>query len=176
MVNPKIRRMMIVTLSILFMATVFRCQVYESTWSKAQNQIYYKKQIQTEQIKEAELDKFIQDMEKWKVSGLFEEKVASFDVSNTSETIDWRAKVWFVYHQWEADRFFYVQSRAAMLLKSLKDKRDIENIIKQLEERDDEVSKSMLELQKKRYKIIMKNREELILIEKKEALLKKLFE
>lgn len=176
MVNPKIRRMMIVTLSILFMATVFRCQVYESTWSKAQNQIYYKKQIQTEQIKEAELDKFIQDMEKWKVSGLFEEKVTSFDVSNTSETIDWRAKVWFVYHQWEADRFFYVQSRAAMLLKSLKDKRDIENIIKQLEERDDEVSKSMLELQKKRYKIIMKNREELILIEKKEALLKKLFE
>lgn len=175
MVNPKIRRMMIVTLSILFMATVFRCQVYESTWSKAQNQIYYKKQIQTEQIKEAELDKFIQDMEKWKVSGLFEEKVTSFDVSNTSETIDWRAKVWFVYHQWEADRFFYVQSRAAMLLKSLKDKRDIENIIKQLEERDDEVSKSMLELQKKRYKIIMKNREELILIEKKEALLKKLF-
>ena len=122
MVNPKIRRMMIVTLSILFMATVFRCQVYESTWSKAQNQIYYKKQIQTEQIKEAELDKFIQDMEKWKVSGLFEEKVTSFDVSNTSETIDWRAKVWFVYHQWEADRFFYVQSRAAMLLKSLKDK------------------------------------------------------
>ena len=176
MVNPKIRRMMIVTLSILFMATVFRCQVYESTWSKAQNQIYYKKQIQTEQIKEAELDKFIQDMEKWKVSGLFEERVTSFDVSNTSETIDWRAKVWFVYHQWEADRFFYVQSRAAMLLKSLKDKRDIENIIKQLEERDDEVSKSMLELQKKRYKIIMKNREELILIEKKEALLKKLFE
>lgn len=174
MVNPKIRRMMIVSLSILFMATVFRCQVYESTWGNAKEQINLNKQNQTEQINEAELDKFIEDMEKWKNSGLFEEKITSFDVNDISETIGWRAKVWFIYHQWEPDRFFYIQSRVSMLLKALKDKRDIENIIKQLKERDDEVSKSMLDLQKKRYKIIMKNQEELNLIEKKEALLKKI--
>ena len=175
MVNFKLRRIMIIVLSIFITATIFRCQVYESAWGSAKKQIYFDKQTQTEKITEKELDKFIRDAEKYKKSGLVDDKITSLGVNNASETIGWRLRIWFVYHQWDPDRFLYIQSRIAILLKSLKDKRDIEHIIKQLKYRDDELSKSMLDLQKKRYEIIMKNKEELLLIEKKEALLKKLF-
>lgn len=175
MVNLKLRRIMIIVLCVFFTVTVFRCQVYESTWGIAKKQMRFDKETQTEQITADELDKFIVDFVKWKKFNSENEQVASFEVKDVSETISLYAKIWFVYHQWDVNRFFYVQSRIETLLKFLNDKSDIENIVKQLEQRDDEASKSMLDLQKKRYEIIMKNKEELLLVEKKKTLLKKLF-
>ena len=52
MVNLKLRRIMIIVLCVFFTVTVFRCQVYESSWGIAKKQMRFDKETQTKLIDE----------------------------------------------------------------------------------------------------------------------------
>lgn len=87
-----------------------------------------------------------------------------------------KSKIWFVYHKWDADRFFYVQQRTTALLYILSVRRNAKALVTQLQNREDEASKQMLAIQEQRSRIGEEDLPELSLVAEKENVLKKLFE
>ena len=162
---------------IFLILYVVRCQVTETVWNQANLEIAAKQQNYTAEITENELNSFIKLYPQYKELGFDNGFTISYQTTNPSKWLDWKSKIWFVYHQWDADRFFYVQQRISALLFTLNIRRNAKALIKQLKTRPESSAvRQMLELQRQRSKAGEGNKTELQLVAAREEVLKKLFE
>lgn len=105
MVNRK-KRLIWVGVCLLLLFSVFKCQISESVWERSNAEILAKKQNYKAEISKEELDDFIRLWPQFKELGLADDLIVSYEVDRPSKFIDWKSKIWFVYHKWDADRFF----------------------------------------------------------------------
>ena len=176
MVKRNQQRFILLTCGVLLILAVLRCQITEPVWKQSEREISYKQQKYTDVITREELNDFIRLWPQFKELGMADDMIVSYRIDRPSKFIDWKTKVWFVYHRWDADRFFYVQQRLISLLHTLGARRNAQALLSQLEGRDDEISKSMIDLQKKRMNTGHDDEAELRMVEQKEKILKKMFE
>ena len=170
------KRLMMLVLCVCLIFSVLKCQVAELGWERFKEEIAEKQQKYTEKISAEELDDFISSWAQFKKLGWADDLMVSYKISSPSKFMDWKIKIWFVYHKWDADRFFYVQQRLSALLYTLSVRRHAEELISMLQNRTDSVAKQMLEIQKQRSLSGQEDLDELNLVESKEEVLKKLFE
>lgn len=175
MVNRK-KRLIWGGVCLLLLFSVFKCQISESVWERSNAEILAKKQNYKAEISKEELDDFIRLWPQFKELGLADDLIVSYEVDRPSKFIDWKSKIWFVYHKWDADRFFYVQQRTTALLYILSVRRNAKALVTQLQNRENEASKQMLAIQEQRSRIGEEDLPELSLVAEKENVLKKLFE
>ena len=170
------KRLAWLIIGIILILYVAKCQVTETVWKQANREISAKQQDYTTEITETELNDFIKLFPQYKELGFDDGLTVSYQVARPSKWLDWKSKIWFVYHQWDADRFFYVQQRIAALLFTLSIRRNAKALIKQLAAwPESSAVQQMLELQKQRSEAGEGGVTELQLIEQKEEILKKLF-
>ena len=170
------KRLMLLVLCVCLILSVLKCQVAELGWDRFKEEIAVKQQGYTEKISAEELDDFISLGTQFKELGWADDLMVSYKISRPSKFMDWKSKMWFVYHKWDADRFFYVQQRLSALLYTLSVRRNAEALITMLQDRTEPVAKQMLEIQKQRSLSGQEDLDELKLVESKEEVLKKLFE
>ena len=170
------KRLFWLMICIFLIFYVSKCQVTETVWERANLEIIAKQQNYKAEITAAELDDFIRLWPQYKQLKLNSGLVVSYQVEKPSDLLDWKSKVWFVYHRWDADRFFYVQQRIAALLYTLSTQRNAEALLRQLRERKkSSIVKQMIEVQEQRRKSGDGYQSELDLIAARESVLKELF-
>lgn len=167
---------MILTLCVCLFLLVLQCHVTELIWDRSRAEILTKQQSYTVAVTAEELEDFIKIWPQYKELGFADDLIVSYKINRPSKFLDWKSKVWFVYHRWDADRFFYVQQRIAALLYTLSVRRNAESLITMLKNRPEPVAKQMLEIQRQRSLSGQNELSELKLVEGKETILKKLFE
>ena len=59
-------------------------------------------------------------------------------------TLSWQMKKWFIYHLWDANRFFYVQQRVVSILRYLEVERSASAVVNQLKYRRDRLGDDLL--------------------------------
>lgn len=170
------KRLFWLMICIFLIIQVSKCQVTETIWNRANLEIIAKQQNYKAEITASELDDFIRLWPQYKQLKLNNGLIVSYHVKKTSDLLDWKSKIWFVYHRWDADRFFYVQQRIAALLYTLNTRRDAEALLRQLRGRKkSSIVKQMIEVQELRRKSGDGYQSELDLIAARENVLKKLF-
>ena len=170
------KRLFWLMICIFLIIQVSKCQVTETIWNRANLEIIAKQQNYKAEITASELDDFIRLWPQYKQLKLNNGLIVSYHVKKTSDLLDWKSKIWFVYHRWDADRFFYVQQRIAALLYTLSTRRDAEALLRQLRGRKkSSIVKQMIEVQELRRKSGDGYQSELDLIAARENVLKKLF-
>ena len=169
------RRWLILTLFACLIVFVLKCQVSEPGWERSNIEISLKQQNYTAEITAEELDEFIKLWPQFKELGFADDLIVSYRIDRPSKFIDWKSKIWFVYHKWDADRFFYVQQRTAALLFALNVRRDAVALMDMLYDRPEQVAQQMFEVQELRSKVGDEDLNDLKLVESREAILKKLF-
>jgi len=176
MVEAKLLRFTMLSVCIALLALVLKCQMPESGWQRSVAEIARKQQNYRAVVTSEEINSFILLWPQFKELGFADNLVVSYRIDRPSKFLNWQTKMWFVYHKWDADRFFYVQQRLAYLLYMLKVRRNAKSIISQLEERKSKLALSMIDLHQKRMEINDSNDAELALVEQNEQTLRKLFE
>lgn len=177
MVMSVSHRILWLVIGICLILYITKCQVTETAWERSNLEILTKQQSYKAEITEEELDDFIRLWPQYEELGFDDGFVVSYQVERPSQLLDWKSKVWFVYHKWDADRFFYVQQRISALLYTLNIRRNAKALIRQLKEREDtSIVRQMMKVQKQRSKAGEGNKTELQLVAAREEVLKKLFE
>lgn len=176
MVERKRLRFTMLMVCIALLAAVVKCRMPETGWERSVAEIARKQQNYKATLTAEEIDSFIVLWPQFKALGFADGLVVSYRIDRPSKFLGWQTKIWFVYHKWDADRFFYVQQRIAYLLYMLKAHRRAKAFILQLQNRPDRLSQSMLSLQQKRMGTGDSNEAELALVADREKVLKKLFE
>ncbi len=171
-----LRRIMFVVLGILSIILILKCQITETTWQRSNKEIELKKQGYKTELSQEEINAFIRVWPEFKKLGFADDLIVSYKIDSPSKFIDWKTQIWFVYHKWDADRFFYVQQRLVSLLHSLGVKRNAHALIAHLEKRNDDLSKDMILLQKRRIEAEEGTSKELEMVAEKETVLRKMFE
>lgn len=166
-----------IILAILIVMTAFRCEISQTSYDRAKKVIQYKQSLYNNTISAHELSEFIEIWPKYKEFSKEYDIYVPFMQVKPSDSINIKLKLWFTYHNWDVDRFFYVYQRLYSILQIIKIKRDAAELVKQLENRDDELSLNMLELQQRR----MSDNggfspAEIVLVSSKERLLRSFFE
>jgi hypothetical protein len=126
------------------------------------------------EITPAEISAFVRLWPEFKQLGLDKDFNVSYMVLLPSEAADWKRKLWFRYHQWDADRFFYVQQRIGYLLQAIEIRRDAQNILDSLSGRYDELSEQLCELQRLRIKSATMSFAEMLAVSSREEQLREL--
>lgn len=177
MVKQSRSRTMFLLIGLVLIFAILRCQIWENPADR-HNRIMAQKRAQyTVDIHAGELGEFVKLFPEYKKLGFDKDFNVPYLETLPSGALDWKKRIWFVYHHWDANRFYYVQQRLIYLLQALEIRRDAQGIIDLLtssEEEPDEVAQQMIELQKQRIKAADMSFSELILISAREKELKEL--
>lgn len=173
MVMQNMKRIVAFVCAILIIIVVTKCQTTETSWHRADSAISAKRDKYTKDISPEELRGFIKYWPEFYKLGL--QKDVDFSSQNLSKNLTWKAKIWFVYHHWESQRFFYVRQRIIKLLEEIKVRREAQNIITHLQKNNETVASQMIELQKKRIMAQDITPNELIMLSSKERELREMF-
>lgn len=165
---------MCLLLAILLIIGVCHCQISYSPSKRYEEIMSWKRAAYSNDIKAAELQEFIKLMAEYKKLGFDKDFNVSYLDVTPEEALNWYQRLWFKYHYWDANRFFYVQQRVNYLLQALDIHRDAQATLDLLQDREDELSNQMCELQKKRIKATDIPAKEMLLILTKEQELRKL--
>ncbi len=129
MVKQSLSRTMFLLLGLVAVFAVLRFQMWENPLDRYDRIIKQKRVQYTIDIHAKELDEFVRLLPEYKRLGLEKDfNVAYLDVL-PSKALDWKKKIWFIYHHWDADRFYYVQQRLIYLLQALEIRRNSQGII-----------------------------------------------
>jgi len=173
MVKQNIRRVMAFVCAAIIIAVISKCQTVETSWHRADNAISTKRDKYTKDISLEELNTFIKHWPEF--SKLVLKNNIDLSAQNASQNLNWKMKLWFIYHHWEAQRFFYVRQRLIKLLEEIKVRREAQNIIAHLQKNKEVVASQMIELQKKRIQSQDITPNELVMLTSKENELRKMF-
>ncbi|MBR1399884.1 MAG: hypothetical protein IJ564_06925 [Alphaproteobacteria bacterium] len=138
-----------IVVCILIILTAFRCNIKETSIDRAKAAIQQKNISLTEQISAKELNDFIDFWPSYYDYSKANDIYVPFIDSKPSDYIDWKMKLWFTYHKWDANRFFYIYQRLYSILRLIKIKRNARELVKLLEHRNDDISRDMLALQQR---------------------------
>ena len=173
MVRDDLRHLMLWVIACVLVIQLSQCHITESSWKRHTDVIAQKKQQERPELNAAEIREFIKLWPQFNQLHLNKEAYTSYSVEK--QELDWLSKIWFVYHQWDADRFSYVYKRLNDLLKAVEVRRHSQAIIKQLSSRADDISREMVKTHKRRIDELQLDDAEAQLIEDNETELKKLF-
>ncbi len=173
MVRDDLRHLMLWVIAIVLIIQLSKCHITEISWTRHMDVISQKKQQERPELNEAEIRDFIKLWPQFNQLHLNKEVYSSYSVEK--EELDWPSKLWFVYHQWDVERFSYVYKRLNDLLKAVEIQRHSQAIINQLSKRADDISREMIKTHQRRIDELHLDAAETQLIEDNEAELKKLF-
>ncbi len=173
MVSHDLRRLTIWVVAVVLVMGVCQCDLVKIKGWHDYNVIMQKKEHYVPQVSQAEIDGFIKLWPQFNELKL--ENVGGRSLSVEPEEMSWKTKVWFLYHQWDAERFFYVRQRLLDLLQSIAVKRHVAAVVADLSTRDDELSQEMVAEHKRLLAAETLDEEEMQRVAAKEAILKKLF-
>lgn len=175
MVKVNLRRTAYFLLCLLLIIFVCRLELVHTAWEKAGEALSAKRTWYSSELSAKEIQSFMRlwpEFNELKLSG---DKNISYLAELPSQSVNWKAKVWFTYNQWDIDRFFYVQQRLIYLLQAVEIRRNALGIIAQLEGREDELAQQMIQLQEDRIRGQEMAFKELLIVSAKEKELKELF-
>lgn len=175
MVKNGVSRTIYFVFGLLAIIWIVNINLTKTSWEKSKEAMAKKSSSYSVEITEEELREFMKFWPEFKQIGLFSKKETSYSPLKPSQTVNWIMRFWFVYHRLDADRFFYVQQRLIYLLQAMEVQRNAQNIIDQLEDREDELSLQMIELQNSRIKAQNLAFNELIMVSAHEEELRELF-
>lgn len=174
MVKNQLKTLMLWVIAVVVLLQTAQCHVFKTVWSENKQTIMHQKEKMQPLLSAAEIDRFMLLWPQYKEMNLQALPSQSLSVDN-KQIVDWKTKVWFVYHRQDVERFFYIRQRLADLLRQIAIKRNAEAVIKQMLGRQDELSHDMVEQHKRRVKSLQLNDEEVAIISKREDDLKQLF-
>ncbi len=174
MVKDDLRSLMIWVIVVVVVLQAMQCNLSDILWSRNKADIASKQQYYRETLTEAEVDEFMRYWPQYNKLNLQVLENSSLSVDKEIQ-IDWKAKIWFVYHKLDAERFMYVRLRLKELLKELEEKRQALAVAEQLASAHDELSKEMREKHVRYANAIHLNAQETEIINQREEELKQLF-
>ncbi len=174
MVGRGLKQTMLFVLGIVAIIFVCRSQLGEYPSEQYERVMARKRAAYELEITPAEISAFVRLWPEFKQLGLDKDFNVSYMVLLPSEAADWKRKLWFRYHQWDADRFFYVQQRIGYLLQAIEIRRDAQNILDSLSGRYDELSEQLCELQRLRIKSATMSFAEMLAVSSREEQLREL--
>ncbi|MBR1825198.1 MAG: hypothetical protein IJ770_01255 [Alphaproteobacteria bacterium] len=176
MVKQGLGRTMFLLIGLVLIFAILRCQIWENPADRLNRIMAQKRAQYTIDIHAKELDEFLKLLPEYKKFGFDKDFYVPYLDVLPSGALDWKKRIWFLYHHWDANRFYYVQQRLIYLLQALEIRRDAQAIIDLVlsKEEIDDVAEQMIELQKQRIKAAEMSFSELILISAREKELKKL--
>lgn len=174
MVGHGLKQTMLFVLGIVAIIFVCRYQLGEYPSEQYERIMSRKRAAYELEITPAEISSFARLWPEFKQLGLDKDFNVSYMALLPSEAADWKRKLWFRYHHWDADRFFYVQQRIGYLLQALEIRRDAQNIIDSLDGRYDELAEQLRELQRMRIKSATMSFAELLAVSTRENQLREL--
>ncbi|MBR1903921.1 MAG: hypothetical protein IJ824_01935 [Alphaproteobacteria bacterium] len=173
MVRDDLRNLMLWVVAVVLILEHSKCHITEIAWERHEAAIAEKQKRARNELNADEIKDFMRLWPQFNKLHLNKEAYSSFSVEK--EELDWPSRIWFVYHQWDAERFSYVYKRLNELLKAMDVQRHSEAIIKQLGARTDDISREMVKTHQKRIQELDLNDAEVKRVEEHETELKKLF-
>ncbi len=174
MVGRGLRQTMLFVLGIVAIIFVCRFSLGENPSEQYERIMSRKRAAYGLEITPAEISSFARLWPEFKELGLDKDFNVSYMAMLPEEAADWKRKIWFRYHHWDANRFFYVQQRIGYLLQALEIRRDAQNILDDLADRHDVLSQQMKQLQRLRIKAATMSFAELMAVSSREAQLREL--
>ena len=176
MVKQGLGQTMCFLICLVLIFAVLRFQIGENPTDRYSQIMTQKRAQYTIEIHAKELNEFVKLFPEYKKLGFDKDFYVPYLDTLPSGALDWKKKIWFMYHHWDADRFYYVQQRLIYLLQALEIRRDAQAIIDLVmsENEIDKVSEQMIALQQQRIKAAEMSFSELILISAREKELRKL--
>ena len=173
MVGRDLKYIMIWCIVIAFLVQLPHCHVVDLGWRRFQAEISRKQTEYTTAVTEAELEDFIRLWPEFNSLNLQDNRNASYGIETTPH-LNFKTRLWFLYHKWDAQRFFYIRQRVEEILRIIKLKSNARALIDQLSASKDELSQEMVELQKQRLDTNLFGAEEIMLIQKHQSTLEQL--
>ena len=174
MVGRGLKQTMLFVLGIVAIIFVCRFQLGEHPSQQYERIMNRKRAAYGLEITPAEISGFARLWPEFKQLGFDKDFNVSYMAILPSEAVDWKRKLWFRYHHWDADRFFYVQQRISYLLQALEIRREAQSILDSLDERYDALAEQLRELQRMRIKSASMSFAELLVVSSRENQLREL--
>lgn len=155
MVKQNLSHTMFFVLGVLAISTVLKYRLSETMWEKNVREITQRKAEYQVFITETEVKDFMRLWPEFYQLGIKRGLSVSSRIENPDEMMNWRDRIWFVYHHLDPVRFFYVQQRIDYLLNALDVRRNAKALIEQLKRHEvaspSNVVKEMIDYQQRRY-------------------------
>lgn len=174
MVGRGLKQTMLFVLGIVAIIFVIRFQLGEMPTEHYERVMSQKRSNYGMEVTPAEVSSFVRLWPEFKQLGLADNFNVSYMVVPPEEAIDWKRKLWFRCHYWDANRFFYVQQRIDYLLKAIEIRRDAQNVLDDLAGRNDTLSRQLKDLQRLRIKAASMSFSELVAVSSRENLLREI--
>lgn len=175
MVKANVRQTAYFIIGVMAIISVAKCHMVETSWHRAGDIMEEKRSRYTEEITLEELNWFIKTWPEFNELNMLKD-IDRVNLENRiSDELTLKMRIWFVYRHWDAERFFYVRSRLVSLLEEIKERREAQNIIAQLKNREDDVAGQMINLQNKRIRKQKISKNELLMLKAHEEELIQMF-
>ena len=174
MVRRDLRFLMLWVLALLLIMVVLRHHVVEYAWRRSEIAVAQKRLDYQVEISEAELIDFIRLWPKYKKLNLGETDDVSVKIENDYSWKNFLSSIWFLYHKWDPERFYYVRERVLYVLQTLDSQRYSQAVIQALVHQKDKTAREMVKLQRQHLKAEQLGAEETALISKYKEDLKEL--
>ena len=168
MVKQGLKETMLFVLGIVAIISVCRCQLGEYPLARYERIIAQKRMAYTPEITVEEVNGFARLWPEFKRLGLDKDFNVSYMAVLPEEAMDWKRKLWFLYHHWDANRFFYVQQRIGYLLQALEIRRNAQAILDVLADRNSPLDEQMKDLQRMRMNAVDISFSELLIVSSRE--------
>lgn len=175
MVKNQLKNLMLWVIAVVVLLQTAQCHITKSIWAENKHFIADKKINQKAALNAEEIDEFIQLWPQFKELKLQAPTAKSLSIEKEHQSVDWKTKIWFIYHKLDIERFMYVRQRLEDLIKQIEIKRSAEAVVKQMMIRKDELSRDMAEQHRRRADAIILDAEEVKIIEERAETLKQLF-
>jgi len=173
MVSVSIKRKIYLIAGILAIIAVAKCQMVETTWHRNKSVMEEKRNNYTVEVSLDELNAFTKDWPEFSKLGLL--KGVDIGSDGNPDVFTWKMRIWFVYRHWDALRFFYVRKRLLNSLEEMSIRREAENIIEQMKNRNDSLALQMIDYQNRRINSQEITRDELLMLSSQEDNLREMF-
>jgi len=175
MVKQGISRTLYFVVGLVAIFAISRCNVAEYSWDRYPSIMGKKRQVYTQTIQRDELLSFMRLWPEFSKLGLRDE----LNTHNTEEfnqtQLNWKSRIWFIYHHWDVGRFFYVYERINYVLNALELHREAKEIIEMVKNIPNEMAKETINAQQERIEATPIDLSERLLIASHEKELKELF-
>lgn len=168
MVMQGLKKTMYFIIGVVAIVAVCRCQLGENPLAHYEQIMAQKRMHYATEISADEINGFVRLWPEYKKLGLDKDFNVSYMAVLPEEAMDWQHKLWFMYHHWDANRFFYVQQRIGYLLQAIEIRRNAQAVLDVLEDRHSPLDEQMKELQRLRINAAVISFSELVLVSSRE--------
>lgn len=177
MVREHLRKIMFLVLGLVAIACVLKYNVVETSGLRFEKVIAKKRPLYKTEVSAQEVADILQLWPKFRQADFSKDVGVSYSAEPVYRTLSWPMKKWFIYHLWDANRFFYVQQRVVSILRYLEVERSANAVINQLKHRRDRLGDDLL--LRRQHKQLTKNnftKDEINAVKEHEKELRQMFQ